>query len=109
MNNTNKLLPALMLIMAFLFVIAIMFDVRRKKDDYRKEYKELEMRYDSLNKVNQDLMVTIDSVKTIIDSSKTKIEYITKTKYEKINNIDVLTADSVLSILTIYLSEKSKD
>lgn len=78
-------------------------------DEYEKEIKIMENKTDSLTNIVKMLRKENDSLCRHIDSSKGKVQIIKETKYEKISNVTNLAPDSVLSILTKYLSEKSCD
>lgn len=76
-------------------------------DEYEREIKIMEQRTDSLTNIVKILREESDSLCRHIDSSKGKVEIIKEIKYEKISNVTNLAPDSVLSILSKYLSEKS--
>lgn len=76
-------------------------------DEYEIELKIMENKIDSLTNIVKILREESDSLCRHIDSSKAKVEIIKETKYEKVSNVTNLAPDSVLSILSKYLSEKS--
>ena len=110
MNNMRK--NDLIFIISLIIILAIAYvllPLRVVNDDTwsDREYKNLSERYDSLYKAAELLGLEVDSLISIIDTGKVKIEYVQKIKYEKINSIDNIDSDSVLSILTERLSAKS--
>ena len=112
MSNTNKLINILLLVIiitVILFVSSPVLNSIHTNNDLDIKYNEYIKLNDSLNNEIRILNETTKRLNIVIDSSRSNIKIIERIKYEKINNIDNLTPDSILSILTNYLSAKSKD
>lgn len=112
MSSTNKLFYILLICASICLIIFLSIPSTNSihtNSDIDQQYSMYVRLNDSLNREIEILNGTISRLNEVIDSSRNKIVYIEKIRYEKINNIDSLTSDSILSLLTNYLSAKSKN
>ena len=102
----DNILIIINIILVVIILISTLFKSNHVEIDAGKDLQELIKKQDSIYAEIGKWQKNIDSLRTSVDSSKANIIVIKEIRYEKINSIDNLTPDSVLSILTIYLSKK---
>jgi len=107
MSSTEKGSWLIGIILFFVFILCLTMSnigIRSRMDDYKRENESLK---NSNKYLKEEIFMLEDSMaiyRERKDSIQEKIVIITKWKDEKDNVIDIVSGDSVLRIITNYLS-----